>query len=159
MENAPDEKINIGKHDKGVFSVLVLGIVYDPKERKVLIGRRENDPDVPGLSWAFPGGRPEYNEELDNSVKREIKEETGLEVENLGPVYAKTYPEKRDFLVIYYLCENSSLNSASEERLTPGDNFKELKWVEPEELERYFTTSFHPRLKEYILNLGRKNNS
>ena len=34
-----------------------------------------------------------------------------------------------------------------------GEDFTEIKWVDPEELENYFTTSFHPSLKEYIINL------
>jgi len=141
------KKIEIGNHKKGVFSVTVLGIIYNPKEKKILIGKRENDPNIPNLSWAFPGGRPEYTEELDEAVVREIKEETGIEVENLGAIFAKTYPEKRQFLSIYYLCEK--INGKEK----PGDNFTELKWVKPEELEKYFKTSFHPHLKEYILNL------
>lgn len=141
------EEISIQECDKGIFSVIVLGIVFDPKNKKILIGKRHDDPDVPKLSWAFPGGRPEYTEEVDDSVVREIKEETGLDVENLGAVFAKTYPEKRQFLAIYYLCEK--LGGIEK----PGDNFTELKWVSPEELETYFTTSFHPRLKEYIMNL------
>lgn len=157
-DNQKQKKIEMGDHDKGIFLVLVLGIIYDPKERKILIGRRKNDPDIPELSWAFPGGRPEYGEELDDAVKREIKEETDLDVENLGPVYAKTYPEKKDFLAIYYLCENNSVKDISEQKLEPRDNFQELKWVEPEELENHFTTSFHPHLKEYILNLGKNKN-
>jgi 8-oxo-dGTP diphosphatase len=143
------EKIEINGHDKGVFSVIVLGVVYDPAKKKILIGKRSDDPDVPKLSWCFPGGRPEYDEEIEKAVKREIKEETGLDVESLGVIHAKRYPEKRDFLAIYYLCE--SLNP--EKDLEPGDNFSELKWVDPEELEEYFTTSFHPKLKEYIINL------
>ena len=141
------EKIDIIKYDKGVFSVIVLGIVYNPKTKKILIGKRENDLNIPKLSWCFPGGRPEYDEELDDAVVREIKEKTRLKVENLGAVFAKTYPEKRQFLSIYYLCEK--IGGAEK----PGDNFTELKWVSPEELEKYFTTSFHPRLKEYIMNL------
>jgi 8-oxo-dGTP diphosphatase len=133
--------------DRGVFLVNVVGIVFNTKTRKILIGRRENDPHIPKLSWCFPGGRPEYNEELEDALKKEIKKKTGLEVESLGAVFAKTYPEKREFLTIYYLCE------AVGGKEKAGDKFKELKWVNPEELEKYFTTSFHPKLKEYILNL------
>ena len=140
-------KIDVGEHEKGIFSVIVLGIIYDPKEKKILIGKRENDPDVPQLSWCFPGGRPEYGEKLEDAVKREIKEETGLDVESLGSIHSKVYPEKKDFLAIYYLCE------MTEGELQAGDNFIELKWVKPEELEEHFTTSFSDKLKEYILNL------
>jgi 8-oxo-dGTP pyrophosphatase MutT (NUDIX family) len=45
---------------KGVFLVNLLGIIYDPVAKKVLIGRRENDPHLKDLSWVFPGGRPDY---------------------------------------------------------------------------------------------------
>ncbi len=142
-------KIVIDGHEKGVFSVICLGIIYDPKNKKILIGHRANDPDIPALSWCFPGGRPEYNEELETTVKREIKEETGLDVESLGVIHARRYPEKNDFLGIYYLCE--ALDSEAE--LVAGDNFSELKWVNPEDVEGYFTTTFHEKLKEYLLNL------
>lgn len=129
------------------FMVILLGIIFDPKEKKILIGRRENDPYISNLSWVFPGGRAIPKEELEDSLKRKIKEETGFDVENLGAVFAKIYPEKREFLSIYYLCETKN----GEEK--PGGDIKELKWVAPEELEKHFTTSFHPHLKEYILNL------
>ena len=36
------------KADK--FEVILLGIIFDPKTKKILIGRRENDPDIPELS-------------------------------------------------------------------------------------------------------------
>lgn len=144
---ANHDSIDVEGFDKGVFSVIVLGIIFDPQNKKILIGKRHSDPDIPQLSWAFPGGRPEYTEEVDDAVVREVKEETGLDVENLGAIFSKTYPEKRNFLAIYYLCEKTGGKE------TPGDNFTELKWVNSEELEKYFTTSFHPKLKEYIMNL------
>jgi len=139
------------KYDKGVFNIIVLGIIFDPKERKVLIGKRKKDTYIEKLTWCFPGGKPEYGEELEESIKREIKEETDLDVECLGPVFAKTYPEKRDLIAVYYLCE---MISGKEK---PKHDFEEFKWVEPEKIEEYFQTSFHPNLKEYILNLSGKN--
>lgn len=134
-------------YDKRAFFPIVLGIIFDPKTKKILIGKRVKDEDIPKLVWAFPGGRPEHSEELEIAVKREVKEETGLNVESLGVIFAKTYPEKKDLLAIYYLCE---IVGGKEKA---GEDFTELKWVEPEELEKYFTTSFHPKLKEYILGL------
>ncbi len=133
--------------EKGVFLVNVLGIVFDTKTRKILIGKREEDPSISELSWCFPGGTPNYDEELEDALKKEIKEKTGLNIENLGAIFAKTYPEKKEFLSVYYLCEAISGEAK------PEGSFKELKWVSAEELEKYFTTSFHPRLKEYIMNL------
>lgn len=129
------------------FTVIVLGIVFNPKTRKILIGRREDDPHIKELTWCFPGGNLDNGEDIEIALKKEIKKKTGLNVESLGAVFAKTYPEKREFLSIYYLCEVIGGKEKA------GDKFKELRWVNPEEIEKHFTTSFHPKLKEYIINL------
>ncbi len=130
------------------FTVILLGIIYDTKKKRILIGKREKaDHYLPKLTWAFPGGRAEPGEELEATLKSKIKEETGVNTANLGMIFAKVYPEKEDLLAIYYLCE---LINGKEK---PAGDLKELKWAKPEELEEFFTTSFHSHLKEYILNL------
>ena len=133
--------------EENKFKVILLGVVFDPKTRKILIGKRENDPYIPKLSWCFPGGSLDYGKGLDKTLKENIKEKTGYDVKNLGTIFSKRYHEKEDFLAVYFLCEIFK----GEEK--PGDDFTEVKWVAPEELENYFTTSFHSRLKEYIMNL------
>jgi len=133
--------------EKGIFRVLVIGIVFDTTTRKVLIGKKENDPNVPKLSWCFPGGGPKHNEELEDAIKREVKEETGYYVESLGPIFARVLPEEKNMLFIYYLCELVG----GKEKLS--DEFKELKWVSPSEIKKYATTSIHPNLNEYLMNL------
>jgi len=129
------------------FNVLLLGVIYDPEKKKILIGRRENDPEIPELSWVFPGGRLRVGEDVSQAFKDRIKETTGLNVGNLGSIFSKTYPEKKDLFAIYFLCE------IRDGKPKANGDLKEIKWVNPEELEKHFTTSFHPRLKEYILNL------
>ncbi len=135
------------KESKENFKVILLGVIYDPKNKKILIGRRENDPYIKELTWCFPGGFLKGEEDLDKALKEKIKEKTGYEVKNLGTIFSKTYPEKKDFLAIYFLCE------VFKGREKPGKDFVELKWVSPEKVEEHFTTSFHSRLKEYILSL------
>jgi len=130
------------------FQVIVLGIIFDPKERKILIGRRENDPYIPELTWCFPGGDLASDGEINKTLKEKIREQIGLEVKNLGAVFAKTYEERRDIVAVYFLCE------AVSGKIKKGGKLKELKWVKPVELEEYFTTSFHPRLKEYFVHLA-----
>ena len=46
---------------------------------KVLLCQREEDDDF-GLMWEFPGGMIEAAETPEEAVKREIKEETGLNI-------------------------------------------------------------------------------
>ena len=129
------------------FIVNVLGVIFNPKNKKILIGRRENDPYVKKLTWCFPGGKLNHNQTAEQTLKQKIKQKTGMKVEDLGPVFSRIFPEEKNFLLIYHLCE---VISGKEK---PGKNIVELKWVNPEELQKYFTTSFDPRLKEYIMNL------
>ena len=133
--------------DKGIFLVNVLGIIYNPKTKKILIGKRENDPYLKKLTWCFPGGRAGYENDLEFYLKDEIKIKTGLDIKVENVVFAKTYPEKREFLSIYYLCE---LISGKEKT---GEDFVELKWVKPLEVKKYFTTSIHQKLLRYLNSL------
>ena len=130
------------------FSVILLGIIYDPKTKKILIGRRENDPYIPQLTWGFPEGTLNTEEEMDKILKSRVKQKTGLTVKNLGAIFSKVFPENKNLVGIYFLCE------AVEGKVKAGNDFKEVKWVSPKELEKYFATSFHPRLKEYLLNIA-----
>jgi len=129
------------------FSIILLGVIFNQKTGKILIGRRENDPDVPKLTWCFPGGELVLKEDINDSLKKSIREKTGIDVKELKPVFVKTYPEKEDLFAVYFL---SGIFEGEEK---PGDDFVELKWVSPEEIEEHFTTSFHPKLKKYIMNL------
>lgn len=133
--------------DKGIFLVNVLGIVYNPQTKKILIGRREKDPYIHKLSWTFPGGRPAYKKDLEFYLKHEIKNKTGLEVDVKKTIFAKTYPEKREFLSIYYFCEIARGKEKAEGK------FVEIKWIKPKIIQKYFTTSLHPKLLEYLKTL------
>jgi len=136
--------------DRGVFLLNVLGIVYNPKTRKILIGKREKDPYIKELSWTFPGGRPAYKKDLDFYLKHEIKIKTGLDVNVKKIVFAKTYPEKREFLSIYYLCEVVGGKEKA------GQKFVEIKWIKPTDVQKYFTTSLHPNLLKYLKTLEQR---
>ena len=130
------------------FDIILLAIIFDPAKRKILIAKRgDEDEDIKNLIWQFPEGRLRYGNDVDEILEGKIKKKTGLNIKNLGAVSSKVYPEKKDLLSIYFLCEVIG------GEIKPADDFVELKWVKPEELENYFTTSFHPHMKEYILNL------
>ncbi len=135
--------------NKGVFLVNLLGIIYDASSKTILIGKRVNDPNLKQLSWVFPGGRPDYNSELETNLHDEIMENTGLDVNVKHIVFAKTYPELREFMSIYYLCEVKNMDVKAE----PSDTLKELTWVKPTDVTKYFTTSLHPKVLEYLRTL------
>lgn len=51
------------------------------KDGKVLLGKRKNSHGAG--EYAFPGGHFEYMESFDQCAKREVKEETEMEIENV----------------------------------------------------------------------------
>lgn len=57
------------------------------KDGKILLGQRHPDPEKAGSdmqgqgTWTMPGGKLEFGESFEEAAKREIKEETDLDVE------------------------------------------------------------------------------
>ena len=133
------------KLDRGVFLVNVLGIVYNPKTKKILIGKRENDPYVKELSWSLPGGRPEKN--LEDSLIYEIKIKTGIKVKVKDLIFARVPKENERFLLLYYFCETNQTKTKA------GEKFVEVKWIKPNEVKKYFKTSIHPQLLKFLKTL------
>lgn len=133
--------------DRGVFVVNVLAIIFDPETKKILIGRRKDDRYIEKLTWCFPGGRPAYDKDLEEYVEIEVKGKAGIEVEVQNIIFAKTYPEDRKFLSIYYLCH------AKSQAAEAAGSFVEVKWINPGDVEKYFTTSIHSTLLRYLQSL------
>lgn len=64
------------------------------KGEEVLLIQRGKEPDKG--SWVVPGGHVNFDEDLEEAVLREVKEETGLEVEIIGIISTKADKEGLD---------------------------------------------------------------
>ena len=131
------------------FKVVLVGMIYDPKNRKILIGKGNLDPNST-TGWCFPGARLKQEENLDKKLKQKIKEQTGYDVKNLGAIFARTPKKEPNAFIVYFLCEIFE----GEEK--PGDGLTELKWINPTESAEYFTPNMNTRLKEFFTNLDSK---
>ncbi len=87
-------------------AVTVDGVVfgYDEADLKVLLIQREQEPYR--LRWALPGGFVNIDEGLDDAVRRELEEETGITRLYLEQLYTfgapKRDPRERVISVAYY---------------------------------------------------------
>jgi colanic acid biosynthesis protein WcaH len=70
------------------------------KDDALLFLKRNNEP-VKG-EWWFPGGRIHKGESLEQTLCREIKQETGLEIidHNLVNVYSRIFPKRHDITIV-----------------------------------------------------------
>ncbi|MFH1546933.1 MAG: NUDIX domain-containing protein, partial [bacterium] len=114
-----------------------MGIVE--KDGKILIEKRlKRDKLVKNLLWAFPGGKI-GSLDFEKEIKREIKEETNLDVDVKDIIHARLIPDspekKTKILALYFHCITDSNDNK------PGKEVSELKWVKPTEVSKYFTTS------------------
>ena len=103
-------------------------MVYDGAGN-ILVQNRRN-PNWPGIT--FPGGHVEHGESFSGSVIREVKEETGLDIQRPVLCGVKQFQTKEDarYVVLFYKTDRfSGMLRSSEE----GDVF----WIKRSELETY----------------------
>jgi mutator protein MutT len=100
---------------------------------RVLLVRRARAP-AEGL-WAFPGGRLEQGESLADGVRREVREECGLDVE-VGELMdlVEVLEQQPDRLHHWVLAMYAARVRGGS--LTPGDDALDARWVSLDELER-----------------------
>jgi len=109
---------------------------------KILLEKRKGEPGRG--KWTVPGGLVELGESAEQTVMREVKEETNLEVEQpklIDVVNNVTQDEdgriKYHFLIVDYFVKLKG------GKLKAADDAAELKWVKFSEVENYdLTKSF-----------------
>lgn len=101
------------------------------KDGKYLLDLRSKKTVMGGL-WEFPGGKIEDNESAEDAIVREIKEETGLDVEIVEtlPITQHAYTKFRVKLYPFLLKVISG-------RPKPGDSaIEKLEWFSPKEFNK-----------------------
>ena len=99
-------------------------------EPKILLVKRKKDPFKD--KWALPGGFLEDEEPLEMGARRELREETGLEVEKLQQLQTFGTPGRDPrgrIISITFFGEVTS-----EENIKGGDDAAEARWFKINEL-------------------------
>jgi 8-oxo-dGTP diphosphatase len=117
--------------DKGL---IIHTVIYNA-ERKVLIIKRAKANDVLPEYWDIPGGTLEDGEDPAVGAIREAKEETGLDIANLGLFFEHSnvdIAKNKQFVTLVFAAQYPD----GEIVLNPEEH-EAYAWVAPEEVGKY----------------------
>jgi 8-oxo-dGTP diphosphatase len=124
--------------------VVGVGGVVIRSGRALLI--RRGAPPLEG-QWSIPGGTLELGETITEGVRRELREETGLDVRvlDLIEVFDRIFPDgegrpQYHFVILDYLCESAAGAARA------GSDVTDVAWVGEEELARFDLTAAATRI-------------
>ena len=92
---------------KQVYPEPTVGALIVNKDGKILLAKSHKWFD----KYTLPGGHIEVGETMEEAVKREVKEEVGLDVEVVGfllmheAIFAKEFWKKKHFIFFDFLCK------------------------------------------------------
>ena len=114
------------------------------QDGQVLIVKRAHEPRKG--EWSLPGGIVELGETLVEALKRELKEETGLDVDVGDVVEVFDRVHRLDgriqyhFVIVDYLCRPIGGT------LCASDDAEDVAWVASGDIERYGVNEFAARV-------------
>lgn len=96
---------------------------------RVLVASRPEGTFMPGF-WEFPGGKIEPGETPEEALRREIKEELGIEISCIWPfTFISEKREDHHVVVLLYICREW-------EGIPEPKIGQQLKWVRIKELNK-----------------------
>ena len=117
------------------------------KDGKVLLSKR-NSKRKEWQKWEVPGGIVEFGESVEDAVKREVKEELGIDIEILQPLdyifsnIWKLEDEQIHVVLVGYLCRiRNGIPKPSDIEV------EKVEWFTPEEVEKLECL---PGTKEFV---------
>jgi len=103
-------------------------LIFNPEGKVLLIKSHKW-----GDRYVIPGGHIELGEKTEDALRREIKEETGLDIYDVEFfllqefIFDKTFHKKRHFLFLDHICKTAST------QVSLDQEGQEYVWVNPDE--------------------------
>jgi len=118
-------------------SVSVAGVIVDDHGRALLIQRRDNH------RWEPPGGVLELGESIDDGLRREVREETGLDVEPIAltGVYKNM---KRGIIALVFRCK------AAGGEPSISDETEAYRWADESDISELATEAYAVRVLDAL---------
>jgi 8-oxo-dGTP pyrophosphatase MutT (NUDIX family) len=122
-------------------SVSVAGVIVDNQGRALLIQRRDNG------HWEPPGGVLEHGETIEEALRREVREETGLEI-NPGPLSGIYQNMPRHIVALVFRC------TVAAGLPRENDEVKAFCWATQQRVAELMVEAYAARVLDVLLNHG-----
>jgi len=119
------------------YSVSVAGVIVDDEGRALIIQRRDNG------HWEPPGGILEHGETIEDGLRREVYEETGLRIEpvSLTGVYQNT---RRHIVALVFRCR------ATEGVPHETSETAAFRWIAEGDVDSLMTEAYSQRVLDAL---------
>ena len=118
-------------------SVSVSAVIPDDHGRVLLIRRRDNQ------HWEPPGGVLELAETIHDGLRREVREETGLDIEP-GPLTGVYKNMPRGIIALVFRCKITGGH------LTANDEVTAFRWADEQEIRQLTSEAYTVRLLDAL---------
>jgi len=105
------------------FAVTAGAVVTDGRGRALLLKHRFR----PGSGWGMPGGFIEKNEQPEDALRRELREEVGLEIEHTRLLAVRAFKEPKQIEIVFSCKAAGDTDQLSFE-------IQRIAWFRPDEL-------------------------
>lgn len=112
------------------YGLTMRGIVK--KGNKILILKRHPKSRTFPNQWEFPGGKAEHYEYFDETLIRELKEETNLDVEPCKFYEAIEDEQEKKFVIQIYMY----VNIISKNKIKISNEHIDYKWADINEIKK-----------------------
>lgn len=126
------------------FAISVKSFIVDKNNRLLVLKREAKDPEKPGI-WEIPGGRLDLGENPVLGLKRETKEETGLDIDVLNPLGVRhfTRDDGQKITMIIFLCR------AKRDPVIISEEHTNYEWIDLYEEDLKLTDFFDEEVDVY----------
>jgi 8-oxo-dGTP diphosphatase len=124
---------------KVIVQKIVVAAVIPYKNKVLLLQRSANEKIFPNL-WELPSGKRENFESSIKAIKREVKEETGLNIEIIRPINIFEYKIQKTKIIKDTTQINFLVKIKGKNKVKISKEHQDFAWVYKKDLFKYKIT-------------------